>query len=328
MENQLPPAPLYLSDADVRGLMTGDDCAAIIEKLCLDDARGMAEQTQTTELHLPRGPFRVKVGGAYGFNSYGLKAYLGNAGYRVFAYDLDAGFAGIVEAFALTEMRTGAVSAVATKYLARPEADTLGIIGTGREARAQLEAVSGVRKLRKVKAYSRTPENRLAYAKEMSQKLELDVEPVESAEECARDCDIVLTITSANDPVLKGEWLSEGTFVCGVGATGVYRRELDEEVIGRAETVVVESLPVAESECGDLIYAAARGKLRWNQVLELKDVVGGRAPKSTNPRAITIFDSIGTGAQDVAIASEAIKKARQSGIGVELPLSPPTTRQR
>jgi ornithine cyclodeaminase/alanine dehydrogenase len=294
--------PIYLSDADVRSLVMPDDCAAIIEKLCLDDAGGMAEQTPTTELHLLRGPFRVKVGGAYGFNSYGLKAYLGNAGYRVFVWDLDEGFQGIVEAFELTEMRTGAVSAVATRYLARPDAGTLGIIGTGREARSQLEAISRVRKLTSVKAYSRSTENRAAYAKEMSERLGLDVRPVEAAEECVRGSDIVVTITSANDPVLKGDWLSEGAFVCGVGATGVYRRELDEDAVARAEVVVVESLPVAEAECGDLMYAVARGKLRWNRVVELKDIVSGRVAARSGPAAITLFDSIGTGAQDVAIA--------------------------
>lgn len=328
MQPQQHPPPIYLSDEDVRSLMTLDECAGIVEKLCLDDAQGMAEQPPTTELHLPRGPFRVKVGGAYGFGSYGLKAYLGNAGYRVFVYDLETGFAGLVEAFALTEMRTGAVSAVATRYLARPEAETLGIIGTGREARAQLAAVSRVRKLRKVKAYSRSPENRKTYADEMSRRLELDVEPVESAETCVKNSDIVLTITNANEPVLKGEWLAEGTFVCGVGATGIYRRELDEEAVGRAGLVAVESTAVAEEECGDLIYAVARGKLRWNQVVELKDVVSGRLATRSEPEAITLFDSIGTGAQDVAIAAEAIKKARREGAGLELPLPPPTTRRR
>ncbi len=328
MVRQEPQAPIYLSDSDVRDLITPDDCVAAIEKLCRDDAQGLAEQPETTELHLPKGPFRVKVGGAYGFNSYGLKAYLGDAGYRVFVYDLETGFAGIVEAFGMTEMRTGAVSAVATRYLARTDAETLGIIGTGREARAQLEALSRIRRLRKVKAYSRSSENRNAYAIEMSRKLGLDVKPVESAEECVRNSDIVLTITSANDPVVKGEWLSEGSFVCGVGATGVYRRELDEEAVGRADMVVVESRAVAEAECGDLIYATLRGRLRWNQVIELKDVVSGRVPRSADPGAIIVFDSIGTGAEDVAIASEAIRRARQQGVGLALPLPPPTTRPR
>ena len=320
--------PIYLSDEDVRSLITPDECADIIEKLCLDEAAGLTEQATTTELHLPKGPFRVKVGGAYGFNSYGLKAYLGNAGYRVLVYDLDTGLEGFVEAFAMTELRTGAVSAVAAKYLAEPSASTLGIVGTGREARAQLTALSRVRKLTKVRAFSRSPENRTAFAREMSERLELDVEAVDSAETCVRNSEIVLTITSANEPVVSGAWLEDGAFVCGVGATGKYRRELDEDAVARAKTVVVESRPVAEAECGELIYAVDRGKLRWSQVYELKDIVSGRIAARTDPADITLFDSIGTGAQDVAVAAVALKKARAKGIGVDLPLPPPTSRRR
>ena len=113
--------PTYLTDSEISDLVSVDDAARIIEGLFLDESRGLTEQTPMTELHLPRGVFRVKVGGAYGSGSYGLKAYLGNAGYRIFVYSLESGFEGLVEAYDLTEIRTGAVSAVATKYLARPD---------------------------------------------------------------------------------------------------------------------------------------------------------------------------------------------------------------
>jgi alanine dehydrogenase len=320
--------PLYLSDDDVRRLISPDEAAVVIEAMFLDEAKGRTEQAPTVEVKLPRGVFRVKVGGAYGSNSYGLKAYLGNAGYRVFVYKLDTGFDGLVEAFELTELRTGAVSAVATKYLARPETETLGIIGTGREARAQLRAVSRVRKLGLVRAFSRSAENRQTYAAEMSQQLGLEVIAVDSAEECVREADMVLTITSANDPVFDGAWLAPGTFVCAVGGTGVLRREIDEETIGRSATVVVEHLPTAEAESGELIHAVARGRLRWGLVRELKDVVSGLIPARQNADEITLFDSIGTGAEDVALATLALEKARAQGLGVELPLPPPFIRAR
>ena len=320
--------PIYLTDEEIRGLVSVDDSAGIIEQLFLDEARGLAEQTPTTELRLPRGVFRVKVGGAYGAGSYGLKAYLGNAGYRVFVWDLETGLDGLVEAFELTELRTGAVSAVAAKYLAREDAQTLGIIGTGREARAQLRALSHVRKLRHVKAYSRTAEKREAYAAEMSGELGIEVVAVDSAEACVRDVDIVCTITSADEPVLDGSWLAPGSFVCGVCATGAYRRELDDEAVGRSSTVVVEYLPTAREECADLIYAVGRGRLRWNTVRELKDIVSGLIPARQSADDITLFDSVGTGAEDVAMASFALKAARSKGIGLELPIPPPFQRQR
>jgi alanine dehydrogenase len=320
--------PTYITDAEVRDVVTVDDAARIIEDLFLNEARGMSEQTPTIELRLPKGVFRVKVGGAYGSGAYGLKAYLGNAGYRIFVYDLETGFDGLVEAFDLTEVRTGAVSAVATKYLARADASVVGIIGTGREARAQLRAVSRMRKLTKVRAWSRSPENRETYAREMAAELGIEVVPVDTAEACVRDADIVITITSADEPLVKGEWLAPGAFVCGVGATCPYRRELDEACVGRAAIVVVESLPTALDECAELIQAVGKGKLRWNAVRELKDIVSGLIPARRSDDEITLFTSVGTGAEDVAMASFALKAARAKGFGIELPLPPPTMRRR
>jgi ornithine cyclodeaminase len=272
--------------------------------------------------------FRVKVGGAYGSGAYGLKAYLGNAGYRVFVYGTETGFEGLVEAYDLTELRTGAVSAVATKYMAREDAETLGILGTGREARAQLRAVSRVRKLRRVKAWSRAAENRAAYAQEMAAELGIAVVPVDDAETCVRDSDIVLTITSANEPIFEGAWLAPGTFVCGVGATGPQRRELDDDAVGNAALVVVEHFETARQECGELIHAVADSRLHWDSIRELKDVVSGATPGRHFERDITLFTSVGTGAEDVAMAAFVLQQAKTKGIGLELPIPPPKSRAR
>jgi ornithine cyclodeaminase len=218
---------------------------------------------------------------------------------------------GLVEAYDLTEMRTGAVSAVACKYLARPDSQVLGIIGTGRESRAQLRAVPSIMKFSKIKAFSRTPEPREVYVSEMKDALGIPIVGVETAEECVHDSDVVLTITNATEPVFDGAWLSPGTFVCGVGATGSVRRELDEETVGRAGMVVVESLPTAVSECGELIHASNRGRLRWNTVRELKDIVSGLIPARRSPEEISLFTSVGTGAEDVAVAAHVLGRARE-----------------
>jgi alanine dehydrogenase len=320
--------PLYITDAEARSLVSVDDAAHIIEGLFRDEGRGLAEQTPTTELHIPKSMFRMKVGGAYGSGFYGFKAYLGNAGYRVFVYGTETGFEGLVEAYDLTEIRTGAVSAVATKYMARESAQTLGILGTGREARAQLRAVSKVRKLSRVKAWSRSEDNRAAYAKEMSAELGIEVVAVDSAEAAVRDNDIVLTITSANEPIVDGAWLAPGTFVCGVGATGPVRRELDDEAVGRASIVVVEHMRTALDECGELTHAVAAGRLSWDGVSELKDIVSGAKPGRRSDDEITLFTSVGTGAEDVAMAGFVLQQAKARGIGLDLPIPPPTMRRR
>jgi ornithine cyclodeaminase/alanine dehydrogenase-like protein (mu-crystallin family) len=311
---------LHLSEDEVKGLLTMDDAISVTDELFRQEARGHAENKPTIELSPPpRGMFRLKAGGNYYMNKFGFKGYGGGGGRRlVFVYDLQQGLEAIVDSIYLTQLRTAAVSAVATRYMARPEATTLGIIGTGKEARTQLEAINKVRPLKHVKAYSRSAENRENFAREMSERTGVPVEPVEFGEECVRNVDIATTITSASEPVLFGAWLAEGTHINGIGATTMFRRELDEEAVARSTPVVVEHLPQAEAELGQLIYAAARGKLRWPLVRELKDVVSGLIPGRGRPEDVTLFTSIGVGTEDVAIAAHVVELARQREVGTVL----------
>lgn len=311
---------LYLTNAEVRELVSVDEAARAIDDLFAQEAQGQVANRPTTELHLPRGFFRLKAGMTAGFGSYGFKAY-GTGRYTVFVYNIENNaLEGVVDAYGLTEIRTAAVSAVAAKYMARPQTRSMAIIGTGREARAQAAALSRILPVQSIKAYSRAAEHREAFAREMSERLKLQVEPVASAEACVRDADMVVTITSARDPVLAGAWLAEGTFVCAVGATTPERRELDEEAVLRAGTVVVEHLPQAQAECGELRHAVERGELDWSKVIELKDVVSGAVPGRRCEAEITLFDSIGIGSEDVALATYALQKARAEGKGQALPL--------
>ena len=314
---------LYIRDAECRDLIDGDECIQLIEDLFRQEGEGKVENRPTTELKLPKGILRLKAGGTYGLNTFGFKAYPAGGRYLVFVYDLDTGLDGIVEARGLTEARTGAVSALGTRYMARPGSETMGIIGTGREARAQLNYIAKVAPLKLVKAYSRSAENRETFAKEMSGKLGFEVRAVDSAEECVKDVDIVTTITNANAPVMEGAWLSPGTHVNAVGATTPNRRELDDEAVSRAATVVVEHLPQAKEECGELLHAEANGLFSWSQVVELKDVLDGSVKVRSADGDITLFDTIGVGAEDVAVATYALKRARARGVGIELPFEPP-----
>lgn len=145
---------------------------------------------------------------------------------------------------------------------------------------------------------------------------------------CLRGSDIVVTMTSANDPVLNGGDIEAGAFVCCVGATGPHRRELDDEAVSRAAFIAVEHLPLAQLECAELIHAAGRGALHWGLVRELKDVVSGAMQSRRSPSDINLFTSIGTGAEDVAVATYVLRKARERGIGLELPIPPPMQRRR
>jgi len=311
---------LYLSNAEVRSLITVDEAAQRIEELFLQEAAGQVANRPTTELPLPRGFFRLKAGMTPGFGSYGFKAY-GTGRYTVFVYNIENNaLEGVVDAHGLTEIRTAAVSAVGAKHMARPASRTLGIIGTGREARAQLPAICALLPIASVKAYSRSAEHRDLYAQEMRLTLGISVTAVSSGEECVRGSDIVVTMTNARDPVLAGSWLTPGTFICAVGATTPERRELDEEAVRSAGTIVVEHLPQAQAECGELRHAVERGDLDWNHVTELKDIVSGHIAGRKSDEEITLFDTIGIGSEDVALATCALAKARERGCGVELPI--------
>lgn len=317
---------LYLSDADVQRLVPMDTCIGLMEELFVQDERGLVENRPRQHLVLPGGGFhRTIIGGAYGFNAFGLKSYAATSPpprYMVLLYNATTGaLEAIVDAKYLGQLRTGAVAAVATRRMARPDSSTIGIIGTGREARSQLEAMTYVMSIRSVRCYSRTEERRNGFAKEMSEKFKLEVTPVTTGEDCVKGVDVVITITNSSTPVLQGDWLEPGMHLNAVGATSsVYRREIDEVAVKRAGTVVVEDLDQVKSEAGELIHAVQRGLLRWSKVLELRQVVSGKAAGRQSADEITLFKSLGVASEDMAGAAYALQKAREQGIGIELPI--------
>jgi ornithine cyclodeaminase/alanine dehydrogenase-like protein (mu-crystallin family) len=314
----------YLSNDDIRALVSADEARDVIRELFVYESIGQAENHPTTELTIPGGFFRIKAGVAYGCKTFGFKAYGGIARasrYLVHVYSLETGQQlGIVDARQLTEIRTGAVSGLGTDLMARKDASVVGMIGTGREAREQILAVSRVRPLRQVRCWSRSEENRANYARDVTEKLGIEANPSATPEECVRDTDIVVTITSAKDPIVDGEWLRDGTFICGVGATTAERRELHGNAVDRCGTIVVEHLPQAQGESGELIDAVERGALTWDRVHELKDIVSGKVPARASVDEINLFDTIGVGTEDIAIATFALQKAEKLGAGREIDL--------
>ncbi len=311
---------LYLPDADVRRILSFEQATEKIDELFRLEAESQVINLPTTELRIPNGVFRLKAGLVAGLGVYGFKAYPAG-GYRVFVYDAQTNaLLGIVDARGLTEIRTAAVSAVGARYMARRGSETLGIIGTGREARAQVQALCKELPIQRIRAYSRGADHREAFAAEMSAKLEIPVEPVESGEACVRDADVVVTMTNARDPVLYGAWLREGTFICAVGATTPERRELDEEAVARCGTIAIEHLPQASVECGELLRAVERGDKRWEEIHELKEIVSGAVPGRRSADEITLFDTIGIGSEDVALAQFVLCEARARHAGQELPM--------
>lgn len=310
---------LYIKEEDVAGLLSMDEALGAVE----DAFKGLGAEggvnIPRSRVRLPGHTLHVMSAGMPALNLTGLKAYTTTghgARFVVLLFQADSGeLLAMIEADRLGQMRTGAASGVATKYMAREDAATVGVIGTGWQARSQLAAVCGVRKVTSVKAFGRDRPRREAYCREMSDELGLSVQPVESSRACVDEADVVITVTSASQPVLEGAWLAPGTHVNAAGSNALVRSEIDEETVRRASVVAVDSREQARMECGDLLALVEKGLLQWDSMTELADIVAGHAPGRMEPGDITLFESQGLAAEDVAVASVVYEKAKANGAG-------------
>jgi len=316
---------LYLTEDDVAALLPMATALEAVE----DAFRALAEPGPQHAENRPRQRAFVPGGLLHTMNAslpsagvLGLKAYTtfreANR-FLVLLYSAEDGrLLALIEADRLGQIRTGAASGVATKYMARPDATTCGIIGTGWQARAQLAAVCAVRPVQHVLAYSRDPEHRRAFSTEMSQALGIAVEPAESAEAAVRERDIVVTITSTREPVLRGTWLAPGTHVNAAGSNRADRREVDIAAVERSRRVAIDSVEQGRMEAGDLLAAVEAGVLRWDEVTELSLIVAGRASGRGAADEITLFKSLGLAVEDIAVAARVYRRAMAEGRGREI----------
>jgi ornithine cyclodeaminase/alanine dehydrogenase-like protein (mu-crystallin family) len=224
----------------------------------------------------------------------------------------------LIQADHLGRLRTGAASGVATKFLARGTASRVGLIGTGRQARTQLEAVAKVRSLTGAKVYGRDRERQHAFCQEMSARLGVPVEPAGTAEEASRFGEVVITATNSRDPVVRGNWLLPGTHVNAVGANQASRRELDHVAVSKASLIAVDSLDQVKREAGDLIQGLADLGRGWDGVVELSEIVAGKQRGRASEDEITLFKSTGIAIWDVAVASYVYQQAQKKGRGRQI----------
>jgi alanine dehydrogenase len=308
--------PLYLSEDDVGGLLTPAEAVPVIEACFVRIASGAVVNEPRKRLPVPGGHYAVMAAVDTELGYAGLKSYTvvdGRLAFVVCLFSLDDGqLAAVIEADRLGQMRTGAASGVAAKHLARPGAASVGLIGCGWQAESQLAAIrAAVPGLEHAVAWCRTPERLAGFCARTG------AEPADDARD-AGACDVVVTATSAKDPVLRGEWLAEGALVCAIGANDPAARELDNVVLERASFVCCDSLEQAKRESGDLIDPVATGVLDWLEVHELHEVVAGEVRGRESARDIVLFKSNGLAAWDVAIGVASVEAARERGVGREL----------
>jgi ornithine cyclodeaminase/alanine dehydrogenase-like protein (mu-crystallin family) len=204
---------------------------------------------------------------------------------------------------------------VATKYMARPDATSVGIFGSGKQARTQLAAVCKVRKVSRVHVYSPSEEHRRQFAQDMSRQCETEVIAVSHPESAARDLDVVITATTSREPVLHADWITQGTHINAIGSNFLGKAEVDAETVRRCNLVVVDSRDQARIEAGDFVQPLEAGTLRWSDVRELGHVIIGRYSGRPHPGDITLFKSLGIAIEDVAVAGKLYQKAVAQGAG-------------
>ncbi|MGH9376733.1 MAG: ornithine cyclodeaminase family protein [Terriglobia bacterium] len=316
---------LLLSEADVIDLFPMQLALDQIEASFRAQGESSTVNQPRRRILLPNVSLHYMAAAIPASNLLGMKIYVASRRSITFLcllYQADTGkMLAQIEADHLGRIRTGAASGVATKYLARPDASTVGLIGSGRQARTQLQAVSLVRKLKSAKVFSRNEERRRAFCREMSASLGIEVEPVESAEAAARSADILITATPTRDPVLKSEWVKAGAHVNAIGSNMENRSEVDDALLRRAAVIAVDSIEQARIEAGDLIQGFAASPERWMDVIELWQIVTGARKGRGSPQDVTFFKSEGMALWDVAAAGAIYKRALETGRGKTLELS-------
>jgi ornithine cyclodeaminase/alanine dehydrogenase len=310
---------LFLSDVDVERFLTMHEAIEAVEKAFKELSEGTAVLLPRTTLMLENGSISqmsaclkkmkiatTKIFGIFPDNvKYGLPTTVAT----LLVNDLKTGkVIAVMDAAYLTAIRTGAVSGVATKYLARKDATIVGIIGCGAQGRTQALAMKEVREVEKIKVYDAVPNRKREFAEEMSKKLGIDITPVDSAEEATRNCDIIITATTSSEPVIKAEWLTSGTHINAIGSYYPHTRELDTKTIVKAK-VVVDLKEAALQEAGDIIIPIKEGAITTGHIYaELSEVVSGKKAGRVDDREITVFKTVGLAIQDAAATRLVIDK--------------------
>ncbi|MFQ5930944.1 MAG: ornithine cyclodeaminase family protein [Nitrospiraceae bacterium] len=323
---------LFLTEQDVVEALEGrqayKEAVEVIEEVFRQQALGGAYYLKRVTMEHPGHPghlwhnIRILPGMVPGIGAAAVRLYSGYKGTNrsevicLFDWE-DMGMVAIISDYHLHAIRTAAPYGVAAKYLAPPNARQIGVIGTGRYARGQVQAACAVRDIRRIKAYSRSAENRRKFCEEMEKVLGIEVLATESGREVTEGADIVITATSGNTIVLEGDWLEPGMLVMSV-APG----EFDERTVERSRVILAGTGQVLGDTPPRKPFASlvANGKFTKEHVAaEFYEVVTGKKPGRLSDDEIVLFESPGMGILDVGVANWVYRLAKERGIGTELP---------
>ena len=320
---------LILNSKDVEKAINMRSIIQWIEKGVVEERNGSVEMPPRVNMSTNNlGFFRLmpavlNESGIMGYKAFAGSRKTGKTRYAIALMDQEENdMIAMMDAHYLTAVRTGATTGLATKYLARENAKKVGVIGSGFEARTNLEGVCAVRNIEQVKVFSPTPHRRELFAQEMSGKLNVQIEAVDSAVKAVEGVDIVIVATNTSSKggsgiAFEGNWIQPGMHVNSIGSTMPVLREIDAESFARADFIIVDTLQV-EEESGDVLDALKQGKYDRTKVIHLKEIVAGGRKVRTDDQQVTLFKSVGTAIQDIMAAQAVYEEARRLGLGTDV----------
>jgi ornithine cyclodeaminase/alanine dehydrogenase-like protein (mu-crystallin family) len=315
----------YLSENDVRQLLTMQDAIVQVERAFRARAVGKAFDIPRVRTRQPGGHLHILQAAAPDLNYIGYKAYYiqpdKSRTSLLHLINMSQGnLEAMIQADWLGQIRTGAASAVAVQTLARKSSKILGLFGSGRHARTQLEAVSAVCELDEVRVFGRDAQRVLTFCEQMSTKVGVTVRPAMSREETVKGADIVLTITRSNEPLFDGKWIEPGQTIIAVGSNAMDRREIDLQTVSKADLIVADSVQVAQNESGDLLSAYEKGLIYWENIPDLGQILVKQRDGRVNDEQIILFESQGMALQDIYTGAHLLELAHRRGLGQNFPI--------
>lgn len=324
---------LVLAPADVRSLLPMQECIGLMEEALKTLGRGGAVNPLRWGMRLPEklGILGMMPGYMESPHTFGVKVvavFPGNHGTEydahqgvVMLFDVEHGVPiAIVDASEITAIRTAAATAVATRLLARDDAEVLAILGSGVQARTHLEAMLIIRTIERVRVYSATPKHLETFAKRESEHHGIAVEPAGSARQAVQGADIICTTTSAREPILMGDWVAPGTHINAVGSSVRSARELDSTCVVKSR-LFVDCRESTVNEAGDFLLPKEEGAIDEDHIQgEIGEILLGRIKGRETREEITLFKSLGLAVEDLASTHYVYTRAREQGIGTEVEL--------
>jgi len=307
---------LVLTDADVLKFSRMTSMIDAIEHVFYEKAKGTLVSPPRFQLETEKGNLVFTAGAATGIEKVtGFRVYdtynNDEQGHQqlVAVFDSETGvFKGIVIGHALGAIRTGAIGGVAIKAMSRPDATQLAVIGSGTQARTQLEAACAARAIKQVKVYSRNDQNRRKFAEEMTEKLGIEVLPVDSPKACVENADIVICATNSRTPVLERDWLKQGVHINTVGPKSIKGSEIPIEIARQSSVIATDSLEQLKAYSTPHFLVDTPYE---DHIVQLSDIVTGKMPGRTSDNDMTLFCSVGLSGTEVVIANEIMKMAKE-----------------